>query len=97
MITPSIGRVVWFHPANGDESIVFRDQPLAAIVTYVWSDRMVNLAVFDANGLHSAHTSVNLLQDNDVAPEYGRYAEWMPFQKGQAMKTEELEKKIASA
>jgi len=97
MINPSIGRVVWFHPPKGDENIVYRDQALAAIVTYVWSDRMVNLVVFDANGLHSAHTSVNLLQDDDAAPEYGRYAEWMPFQKGQAMKFAELEKKIDAA
>ncbi len=45
---------------------------------------MVNLAAFNSNGVMSSHTSVTLLQDGDVPPEYGRYAEWMPYQIGQA-------------
>lgn len=83
MITPTVGRVVWYHPEKPHE------QPWAAIVTYVHSDRMVNLVVFDENGFGKPKTSVQLVQDSD-----GRglnYCEWMPYQKGQAAKTESLE------
>lgn len=87
MIQPSIGRVVWFWPAKGvDEPKV--EQPNAALVTYVHSDRMVNLAVFDANGVQRGETSVTLLQDDDKPTVYGRFASWMPFQIGQAKRHE---------
>lgn len=89
MITPTIGRVVWYRPASHDG-----DQPLCALVTYVHSDTMVNLAVFDPNGNPFAATSVPLRQDDDPAPA-GSYAEWMPYQKGQAAKAEALEQKLA--
>lgn len=90
MIEPTIGRVVWFTPAKTDESLSGSSQPLAALVAHVHSDRCVNLAVFDANGGGShSRTSVTLLQDDDVAPEAGYYAEWMPYQKGQAAKHEQ--------
>ena len=42
MITPTIGRVVWFNEGSGSKE--------AAIVCYVHSDSMVNLVVFNANG-----------------------------------------------
>jgi len=95
MISPTIGRVVWFWPALADPEDLAPDQPNAAIVTYVWGDSMVNLAVFDANGIQRGETSVTLLQDDEEAPAYGRYASWMPYQKGQAAKTEALEKTLA--
>lgn len=85
MISPTIGRVVWFQPSKPAEQPL-RDQPYTALVTYVWSDTMVNLAVFDQNGSPFAATSVKLLQDEDASPENGHFAEWMPFQKGQAAK-----------
>lgn len=93
MIKPSIGRVVWFTPSKTDADLNFSIQLLAALVTYVHSDRCVNLAVFDANGGHHARASVTLLQDDDVGNEAGYYAEWMPFQKGQAAKQEAAEAK----
>lgn len=95
MISPSIGRVVWFTPAVGDKSYPESKQPCAALVTYVHSDTMVNLAVFDSNGRHHSETSVTLVQDDAGRGANGRYAEWMPFQKGQAAKTEALEAKLA--
>ncbi|WP_109477684.1 hypothetical protein [Paraburkholderia sp. C35] len=90
MIKPSIGRVVWFTPEKNDA--LASDQQLAALIAYVHSDRSVNLAVFDAcgGGAHS-RTSVTLLQGDDLPPEGGGYAEWMPFQKGQAVKHEQKE------
>jgi len=86
MIKPTPGRIVWFTPWSNDIEIDHHDksQPLAAIVAYVWSDTMVNLSVIDQNGTHHARTSVKLLQDEDAAPAEGGFAQWMPFQKGQA-------------
>lgn len=76
------------------------DQPLDATVIAVWGDRMVNLDVIDIYGKHFALTSVKLLQDDDQpargpaaedgtpGPILGGYAEWMPYQVGQAKATQ---------
>lgn len=93
-IAPTIGRVVWFHPdprsaeagfASHGDSIKSPGtaQPYAAIVAHVWSDSMVNLTVFDANGMPHSRTSVCLIQGDEPRPE-AAHCEWMPFQKGQA-------------
>lgn len=88
MIKPTIGRVVWFWEGIHEES----DQAQAALVTYVHSDTCVNLSVFDPNGNQHARTSVLLKQEpDDIANYQGPYCEWMPYQKGQAAKTEALE------
>jgi hypothetical protein len=87
MIQPTIGRVVWFQPAKVVDQPL-RDQPFAALVTYVWSDRLVNLAAFDQNGTPLSATSVTLLQDDDVPNDGGYFAQWMPYQKGQAAKAD---------
>jgi len=89
MIKPTVGRIVWFTPIG----IAHMQQPYAAIVCHVWSDRCVNLAVFDQNGNVEQHTSVTLLQDADERPESGRYCEWMPYQKGQAAKVDAVSKR----
>ncbi len=74
MIKPTIGRVVWFHPPSNEASEDFVPTPIcAAIVTHVWSDSCVNLAVFDRDGRNHPFTSVALIQDGDPAPELGRY------------------------
>jgi hypothetical protein len=84
MIKPSVGRVVWYRPEHVDPE----EQPFAAIVTYVWNDRLVNLAVFDHYGVIQTRTSALLVQEGDPKPEVGSYAEWMPYQIGQAKKHE---------
>jgi hypothetical protein len=84
VIKPTTGRVVLFHRQKGDE-------PYAALVAYAHSDTCINVGGFDHGGLPFQETSVTLLQDDDPAPETGCYAEWMPYQKGQAAKTEALE------
>lgn len=98
MIKPTVGRVVLYTPSKGstDAVIAHGSGKLAAIVTNVWSDTCVNLVVFDGNGVPHSRTSVLLLQDDNPVPEGGFYCEWMPYQKGQAAKTEELEKKLAA-
>lgn len=99
MIKPTIGRVVWLHrPDSIDQS-----QPEAALVTYVHSDTCINVAGFNANGVPFALTSVYLDQGDspksaDVEGSLlAVYAEWMPYQKGQAAKTEALEKAATAA
>jgi len=97
MITPTVGRVVLFHPCVADADMTRgeeEDAPLAAIITRVWSDELVNLAVFDANGISHGRTSVKLRQSDEDDTGDGSYAEWMQYQKGQAARSEELERKL---
>lgn len=88
IITPTVGRVVWFYPpTNSAESDFARpgeDAPLAAVIACVLNDSCVNLAVFDANGTPHSRTGVLLVQDGQAVPRYRGHCEWMPFQKGQA-------------
>lgn len=101
IIKPTVGRVVWFHPyVNSAEAGFARHQdgqPYAAIVTHVWNGRLVNLSVFDADGVAHSRTSVELVQGYDTVPGNGFYCEWMPYQKGQAAKTEAAEKAAVPA
>jgi hypothetical protein len=98
VIKPTIGRVVWFHPSSNSAESGFTPSPIcAAIVAYVHSDSCVNLAVFDGNGVSHSKTSVTLIQDGETPPEGGYYCEWMPYQKGQAAKTEAIEKTASAA
>ena len=93
MITPTVGRVVWVRGRVRGSDV---GQPEAALVTYVHSDTLINVAGFDYNGGHFALTSLYLNQDGP-APSDGRWwAEWMPYQKGQAARTEQLEKQVGS-
>ena len=93
MIKPTIGRVVWYR-ANGSPK---PDQPYAAIVTYVHSETLVNLAIFPPEGSFTSESSVPLYQGEGAPPERGSYCEWMPYQVGQAAKTEQLEKKLTES
>jgi len=85
IIKPSIGRKVWFWPAGFRGVKVMSDlQACDATIVYVWSDNMVNLLVTDHNGASISMPSVRLRQGKEPAPP-GCYAEWMPFQLGQAL------------
>jgi len=97
IIIPTVGRVVWFYPAsNTAESGFVRNEsggPYAAIIARVWSDKLVNLSVFDANGTPHSRTSVALVQGDDAAPDYA-FCGWMPFQRGQAAKLDAQVKEV---
>ena len=95
MIEPTVGRVVWYRPDSYDRAkmAVKDNDPLVGHVVAVWSSNMVSLAVFDANGELHQRTSIVLRQPEDEAPD-GAFCEWMPYQKGQAAKTEELERQV---
>jgi hypothetical protein len=88
MITPTVGRVVWIRQREGAWST---DQPEVALITYVVSDTRINVAGFDAVGRFFALENLELAQADDI-PVDQPYAEWMPYQKGQAAKTEALER-----
>jgi len=92
-IVPTVGRVVWYHPAAGDPDP--EGQPFAAIVAYVHNDRLVNLLVINHDGHPVAEREVQLAQDGDFVEPGKHFCEWMPYQKGQAAKTEALESNIA--
>lgn len=104
MIEPTVGRIVWYVPAmlgginrpDLIEAFKKTSQPQAAIVTFVHpeGDR-VNLARFSPEGVSIPETNVPLVQDDVPVPSHGGWCEWMPYQKGQAAKTESFEDKLA--
>ena len=73
-------------PVPSSPSVVDPTQPLDATVVYVWNDRVVNLHVLDHYGNPFIATSVSLMQEGDTPPQFGFYAEWVPYQLGQAKK-----------
>lgn len=101
IIKPSVGRVLHFFPSTvymDGRKLAFSDpsQPLAAMISYVHSDTMVNLTAWDQNGVSFSVCSVPLVQSG--ARSVGSfYAEWMPYQKGQAAKTEQLAEQLKGA
>jgi hypothetical protein len=99
MIKPTVGRMVYFRPSIFTNSEYFAmpldTEPCAAIIVRVWDDHLVNLSIFDANGTPHAMTSVPLIQEGEPKPEDGFFCYWMPFQIGQAVKTAEVEAKLA--
>lgn len=84
MIEPSVGRIVWvFHLTS---------TPLAGIITSVISNEEITVTVFDLG--HERHQKMPLLQTDADYKGETPYATWMPYQKGQAAKTEALEKEL---
>lgn len=90
MIKPTIGRRVWYWPRKGDPKSPFTvldpGQALDAGVIFVHDDRTVNLSVTDHQGSTHAVHGAFLAQEGDAVPGDGGFAEWMPYQTGQAKK-----------
>jgi hypothetical protein len=85
MPTPARNRFVNFTPPAPDKDAVYKSHgnlPFTALITHVWSDRMVNLMVFLPNGDFKPYTSVDLLDGTEnesvlkAHKKAGRYAEW---------------------
>lgn len=87
MITPTVGRVIWVVRPSETNDI---KQPEVGLVAYVHGDHCINVAGFDHDGRPFSVTSLALVQDDEPKPE-GNFACWMPYQKGQAAKTEALQ------
>jgi hypothetical protein len=92
IIKPTIGRRVWYWPSKEETyegSFTHADglQPCDAGIAFVHSGRMVNLTVADHHGVIHSRCSVRLLQEGDSKPPADQaYAQWMPYQTGQAAK-----------
>lgn len=84
MIKPTVGRVVWYYSSKAP------DTPFAAMIAHVHNDRMVNLMVVEQDGDTYGRSSVPLLQDDDK-PSGAFWCAWMPYQLGQAARTEAAE------
>lgn len=93
MIKPTVGRIVWYWPGP-DVSLGNGDQPCSATVTHVHDDRLVNLSALSAEGVVNGRTRVTLVQPGDPKPEGRDYCEWMPYQQGQAAKSEDVGGKL---
>jgi hypothetical protein len=89
MIKPTVGRVVWFY--SGTAHPMAEQQPMAAIIVKVLDDHCINITRFNEVGDAKGYISVPLIQENENAPAIGFYCTWMPYQLGQAAKTEQAE------
>lgn len=98
IIKPTVGRKIWYSPSTlFDDPPKIGEQPFDATIVYVWDDKLVNLRVTDHNGNTFARGNVTLLQEGDAPNPEGGHCYWMPYQKGQAAKTDELESIAATA
>lgn len=84
-IQPTVGRMIWYHPDDTYPGVRPADgQPLSATIAAVNEDGTLNLGTFDAIGGAIDRQNVPLIQDVEDIPTVGQYAEWMPYQMGQA-------------
>lgn len=94
MIKPTVGRVILVRNRPGNRVPTrAEDHPHgeeAGIIAYVHNDRLINVACFTNWGQHAPLVNIRLLQPGDEVPKNEVYAEWMPFQKGQAGRAEQL-------
>jgi hypothetical protein len=94
MIEPTPGRIVWFRSKRETETDVLLwpptdGQPMAAIIAHVVNRRLVHLCVIGVAGATVPRPNCILLQGDDRPPYDESYAEWMPFQRGQAKAQEQ--------
>jgi hypothetical protein len=94
MIQPTVGRVILIR---GRHAVPPKEQPEAALVAFVHEDGTINVAGFDAHGMPFAAHNVRIPDEGDPAVPQGIYAAWMPYQVGQAAKTEEALQQLAAA
>lgn len=96
MIKPSVGRIIWYNPAP-NEPIYSERQVLAAIIAGVNFTGTINIAVFAADG-SGPHARQDVpIFDGESAPIPAACCVWMPYQKGQAAKTEAAESLAAQS
>jgi hypothetical protein len=95
-ITPTVGRVVLVFFAAGTNLPGYAlpsdpATPIPGLITYVHSESCISIAAFDVSGVSLPLISVQLLQEGDERPDRSCWAEWMPYQIGQAKKAEDRE------
>lgn len=82
MITPTVGRVVWYYPAGRSKD----EQPCAATIAYVHDDNLINIGYWPSEGPPAWDKNVLLVQDENSYgnPDGGGWCCWMPYQKNVA-------------
>lgn len=88
MIKPTVGRKVWIRGRVGS---VDASQPEDGTIVFVHGDTLVNIAGYNGNGNPFILTSCLLVQGDELPAGTATYAEWMPFQKGQAQMQGKIE------
>lgn len=82
---PTVGRVVYYK-SYGTPGGEYGSEDRASIITKVHNETCIDLCVFNPTGLFF-NTSVS-------QGDKGGQWDWMPYQKGQASKTEEIEAEL---
>ena len=91
MIEPTVGRILYLWPSASEKAR--NGEPIAAIVSAVVNDSRVTVTAFPASGPR-VYENIQLVHPDDTYPVAGPFCEWMPYQIGQAAKTEELQAKL---
>lgn len=97
MIEPTVGRIVHFFDPQEKNDNKYGPSPRAAIITYVWSNEMVNLTVFERSGYYTARERTHLAQPDVCPPGDMVYCQWMADQIRQAAKTASFEETFKEA
>jgi hypothetical protein len=99
VITPTVGRVMWYRPSKYDTAngmLQYSNgtpapEPMMAQVIYPWSASVCNVLVTDHAGQQHVRGSCQVRQEGDPVPvdhegNARSYVEWMPYQTSQARK-----------
>lgn len=90
---PTVGRVV--HIFSGSVLGQTKDTPMAAIVTGLRDGLTIDACVFSGNGVPQPTQGIVHVSEPRHLTDF--YWDWMDYQKGQAAKTEELERQLKQA
>lgn len=95
MIKPSIGRKIWYWPGPEDKYLKCLDikTPFDATVVFVHDSGTINVLVLDHEGSLYRRQSIPVIQEGELKPDDSGFCVWMPYQIGQAAKTQEAEAK----
>lgn len=84
MITPTVGRTIYYKPRTS-EVLYVHDQPWICFITHINADGTINVYALNEVGQPIAKNHMTLAQDRD--PVEGEVY-WMPYQVGQASKSQ---------
>lgn len=99
-IQPTPGRVLWYYPSKDEKTglhlpfLLHGEGPLAASIAHINPNGTLNLGVLDSSGNHHSRQGIVLVQDGEDVPAEDAYATWMPYQVGQATKTEQVQQQL---
>jgi len=91
LIKPTIGRIVLVRlagintiPPGSHQEHHPEIQPFPAMINFVHSDELINVAGFSQHGTPFSLNGVYLVPAGNDLPVEGNYAYWMPYQTKQA-------------